>query len=58
MLWRYGGRRKKLIWKPHAPAASTPTACVRGGAAVKLGKKVRYPMRLGKGHPWYRPDGM
>ena len=38
-LRRCGGPRNKLLWKPHAPASNTPTACVRGGAAVKLGKR-------------------
>ena len=39
---RYGGVagwENQLLWKPHAPAAFTPTACVRGGATVKLGKR-------------------
>ena len=34
-----GGPRKTFLWKPHAPAASNPTACVGGVAAVKLGKR-------------------
>ena len=31
-------KENKLLWKPHAPAVSTPTACVRGGDASKIGK--------------------
>jgi len=39
-LWRYGGPRKKLLWKPHAPAACSPTACVGVGDAVKVGRRT------------------
>ena len=35
-LWRRGGPRKKLLWKPQDPAACTSTACVRGGASLEL----------------------
>ena len=38
-LWRFGAPRMKLLWKAHAPAACTPTACVCGGAALKLGRR-------------------
>ena len=39
-LWRFGWPMKKLLWKPHTPAACILTECVRGGAAVKLGRST------------------